>query len=264
MAPAEKFGASLPTTSAAKFCAASFTPACSIWIVSPPIAFIFEWNSTCEHAVAEVDQAGAGVLLDDASPDVASSQLGARSRSRESGRGVGRLGRSAAQRRVSNGPAPSRSPSASPCRCRRASRRSRRRSAPRTRASGPASRAGTRRPCPCRRRARGCGRRPARSSVAASSDGSFGRLLRAVLERLRIEREDLVAGLSCRTRAPAFAPVIPRATICSTNAGSANCAHRRPRRAARRASAPRAPGRRRRRCPPCGTSRSSGGRSRAR
>ena len=46
MAPAEKFGASLPTTSAAKFAAASFTPACSIWIVSPPIAFIFEWNSS--------------------------------------------------------------------------------------------------------------------------------------------------------------------------------------------------------------------------
>ena len=65
LAPAEKFGASLPTTSAAKFAAASFTPACSIWIVSPPIAFIFEWNSTREHAVAEVDEAGAGVLPDD-------------------------------------------------------------------------------------------------------------------------------------------------------------------------------------------------------
>ena len=46
LAPAEKFGASLPTTSAEKLAAASFTPACIIWMVSPPIAFIFEWNSS--------------------------------------------------------------------------------------------------------------------------------------------------------------------------------------------------------------------------
>ena len=44
-APAEKFGASLPTTRAWKFRSASATPALIIWIVSPPIAFIFEWNS---------------------------------------------------------------------------------------------------------------------------------------------------------------------------------------------------------------------------
>jgi hypothetical protein len=46
--------------------AASFTPACSIWIVSPPIAFIFEWKFDGDHAVAEIDEAGARVLLDDA------------------------------------------------------------------------------------------------------------------------------------------------------------------------------------------------------
>ena len=46
-APAEKFGASLPTTSARKFAAASFTPRVEhLRCVSPPIAFIFEWNST--------------------------------------------------------------------------------------------------------------------------------------------------------------------------------------------------------------------------
>ena len=41
-APAEKFGASFPTTSAAKFADASFTPARSICTVSPPTVFIFE------------------------------------------------------------------------------------------------------------------------------------------------------------------------------------------------------------------------------
>ena len=44
-APAEKCGASLPTTTAAKLRSASRTPACSICSVSVPIAFIFEWNS---------------------------------------------------------------------------------------------------------------------------------------------------------------------------------------------------------------------------
>ncbi len=34
-------------------------------MVSPPMAFIFEWNSHGEHAVAEIDEAGAGVLLHD-------------------------------------------------------------------------------------------------------------------------------------------------------------------------------------------------------
>ena len=46
LAPAEKMSASLPTTSAGKFRPASRTPACSISIASPPIVFIFEWNST--------------------------------------------------------------------------------------------------------------------------------------------------------------------------------------------------------------------------
>ncbi len=46
LAPAEKFGASLPITRAWPLFAASLTPACSIWMVSPPMAFIFEWNST--------------------------------------------------------------------------------------------------------------------------------------------------------------------------------------------------------------------------
>ena len=63
MAPAEKFGASLPTTSAAKFCDASFTPACSICIVSPPIAFIFEWNSICRTPSPMSIRLASGVRL---------------------------------------------------------------------------------------------------------------------------------------------------------------------------------------------------------
>ena len=66
LAPAEKCGASLPTTSAAKFFAASRTPACSICSVSAPIAFILRVELDREHAVADVDEARAGVLLDDA------------------------------------------------------------------------------------------------------------------------------------------------------------------------------------------------------
>ena len=45
MAPAENAGASLPITSASKFRDASSTPAVIIATVSPPMAFIFEWNS---------------------------------------------------------------------------------------------------------------------------------------------------------------------------------------------------------------------------
>ena len=45
-APAEKCSPSLPTTSAAKLSAASLTARRSMSMVSPPMAFIFEWNST--------------------------------------------------------------------------------------------------------------------------------------------------------------------------------------------------------------------------
>ena len=66
MAPAEKCSPSLPTTRAAKLSAASLTPRRSISIVSPPMAFIFEWNSTQSTPSPEIDEAGAGVLPDDA------------------------------------------------------------------------------------------------------------------------------------------------------------------------------------------------------
>ena len=62
MAPAEKFSASLPTTSAAKFAAASLTPGVQHLdrVAADRVHLRVELDA--EHAVAEIDQARAGVL----------------------------------------------------------------------------------------------------------------------------------------------------------------------------------------------------------
>ena len=184
----------------AKFAAASLTPACSIWIVSPPIAFIFEWNSTQSTPSPRSTQARArrlaflatcaetgrrrpaGFAAGSSAPDergsprrvetpqpIASSSNGPRSqpkphciaRSTSSMR-VGDLGRDLARRR--------------------------RASAPSVACAGSAPTLSRR-----RGRARRCVRSRPRSTRAASSDGSFARLPRPVLERRRDRASRIVA-----------------------------------------------------------------------
>ena len=170
-APAEKFGASLPTTSAAKFAAASFTPAVQHLqrVAADGVHLRVELDG--QHAVAEIDEARAGVAADDAlailggledlqigrgGRQVAVAEAGAARQQRRL-RADSRVGaarhRPRARRsrpRFQTAPAPSRSPTASPDRHRRSSARSPAPRAPCRAASGRASGAGRRRPCRCR------------------------------------------------------------------------------------------------------------------
>ena len=68
LAPTEKSAASVPTTSAAKFVSASWSPASSIATVSPPMAFIFEWKSTASTPSPRSTRLAPGVAAHDALP----------------------------------------------------------------------------------------------------------------------------------------------------------------------------------------------------
>ena len=225
------------------------------------MAFIFEWNSTLQHAVADVDQAGAGVL------SARRARVGRRAlgffsclggwRVALGVVGVGRceLGDCFERRPGLERPElPAESPAhrlvdvvarigdlaGDLLRV--------------TRASGRAWRAGRRRPCPYLRYS--ARMRAAVGSIdrAASSDGSFGgcfgRYSSVCRSSVRISSPHLLVEPGAGLGADQAALDHRR----STNGGSVEAERR----------ARRARGRRRRRCRPCGTSRSSAGRSPAR